>query len=237
MNPKVRNYKEFYTKEYFLKNYYKNGAKKSFFSPERKYIERDKDIFNLLNPQKNDILLELGCSDGTTSYKLSKFVKKVIGIDFAEEAIVIAKKENNAENIEYNIANATNLNFLRDNSIDKIAAVDFFEHIDDDILKKVLKESYRVLKVGGAIAIYTPQRLHWVEIIKHILKTNPEHIAVRTPNQILRIVKQFNFKVDKLYFSPNPYFGLGWIDKIFMKIPLINSFFRFRICLRIKKVK
>lgn len=230
----MKNHKNFYTKEYFKKNYYKNGAKKSFVAPERKYIERERDIFRLLELNKKDVVLELGCASGTTSKKISKHVKKVIAIDFAEEAINLAKKENAGKNIEYKITDAADLSFLERNSIDKIAAIDFVEHIDDVTLIKVLKEARRVLNSRGIIAVYTPQRLHWVEMIKHFLKTDPTHIGVRTPDKIIKIAKKEGFRPDLLYFSPNPYTGLRWIDKLLSDLPFINKFFRFRICLRLK---
>lgn len=232
---KVKNYQNLYNKDYFRKNYCKNGAKSSFVTPDRKYIERDRDIFKLLKPNENDVVLELGCASGTTSKKISSHVQKVIAIDFAKEAIKLAKKENPGENIEYKIADAADLSFLERSSIDKIAAIDFVEHINDVTLIKVLREAHRVLKSRGVITIYTPQRLHWAEIIKHLLKTDPAHIGVRTPSEIIDAAKNEGFQLDLLYFSPNPYTGLRWIDKILSPLPLINRFFRFRTCLRLRK--
>lgn len=232
---KAKNYRNFYTEEYFKKNYCKKGVKRNFFTPERKYIERDRDIFRLLELNKKDVVLELGCASGVTSKKISKYVKRVIAIDFSEEAINLAEKENAGENIDYKIADATDLFFLESESVDKVAANDFIEHIDDVDLAKVLKEANRVLKPGGTITIYTPQRLHWAEIIKHFLNTDPTHISVRTPDKIIKMAEKEDFKPDLLYFSPNPYVALRWIDKVLTNIPLINRFFRFRTCLRLRK--
>ncbi len=224
-----------YDTEYFAKNYYKDYKKKSFFAPKRKYLERDRDIFNLLNPQKKDVILEIGCADGTTSKKISGYVHRVIAVDFAEEAITLALKENPDKNITYKLADATDLSFFQKNYVNKIAAIDFVEHVSDETLKKMLKASYTLLKKGGTLSIYTPQRLHWAEIIKHILKTDPTHIRVRTPRHLLLLAKKAGFDIDLLYFSPNPYSFLRYLDKILSCVPLLNNFFRFRICLRLKK--
>jgi len=224
-------YKKFYTSKYFESR----QKKKYFISGKRKISERNKDIILLLNPLKEDIILEVGCAEGGALGLLSNYSDNLIGIDFSQEAINIAKKRYNTKKIKFIKADAARLDFLKDETIDKIGAFDFIEHIDDKTFDLFLKEAYRILKKGGTISIYTPQRLHWVEIIKDIFKIDPTHIGVRTPKKIIRLIKKHKFDVDLLYFSPNPYPLFRYLDLFVMNIPLIKHLFRFRICLRLKK--
>ncbi len=50
---------------------------------------------------EEDIVLEVGCADGVTSYLLSKKAKKVVGIDKSKEAIERALKRWKKENLEF----------------------------------------------------------------------------------------------------------------------------------------
>ena len=87
-------------------------------------------------------------------------------------------------NVGFEVADAANLSQWKDQSFDKVAAIDFVEHVDDEQLELILSEAARVLVPGGRLAIYTPCASHYVERMKErnfILKQIPVHIAVRRP--------------------------------------------------------
>ena len=79
-------------------------------------------------------------------------------------------------------ADVADLAPVADGSVDAVAAIDLVEHIDDPTLAAMLRECRRVLKPGGRLGIYTPDRAHYVERMKahdFLLKQFPQHIAVR----------------------------------------------------------
>ena len=66
------------------------------------YIQNIKNKV-LLN--KKDILLDLGCGNGVVTFALSKYVDKIIGVDFSNPLITNAKKYKLKKNIHYIEAN------------------------------------------------------------------------------------------------------------------------------------
>lgn len=59
------------------------------------------DIFCGLNIQKDDAVLDLCCGNGIVTKEISRKCLSVIGIDFSEPLIKIAKKFNEPENVRY----------------------------------------------------------------------------------------------------------------------------------------
>ncbi len=88
-----------------LKDLNLNVSKDSFFQINKNMTEKLYDIaINYLNENKNKTILDLYCGTGTISLLLSKYFKKVIGIEINKEAIECAnqnKKQNNITNVEF----------------------------------------------------------------------------------------------------------------------------------------
>lgn len=79
-----------------------------------------------------------------------KDYKKIIGIDESEEAIKLAKKEINDDNIEFIKMNAESLDFS-DESFNVVCLSNSLHHMQNH--KKVFSEIKRVLKPDGVIVI------------------------------------------------------------------------------------
>jgi len=65
------------------------------------------DLIELLNPKKEERILDLGCGSGQLTSKISELAKEVIGIDKSPEMIADAK----FKNIEFQVADASNFIF------------------------------------------------------------------------------------------------------------------------------
>jgi 23S rRNA (uracil1939-C5)-methyltransferase len=75
------------------KDYFFNISPFSFFQTNSKVAEILYDeILRLLNPQKQEVLLDLYCGTGTIGISIAQSVKKVIGIEQVEQAVDNAKK-------------------------------------------------------------------------------------------------------------------------------------------------
>jgi 23S rRNA (uracil-5-)-methyltransferase RumA len=84
------------------KDYFFNISPFSFFQTNSKGTEvLYNEILKLLNPSKEDILLDLYCGTGAIGISIARNVKKVIGIEQIEQAISNAK-ENAVSNNVYN---------------------------------------------------------------------------------------------------------------------------------------
>jgi 23S rRNA (uracil-5-)-methyltransferase RumA len=89
------------------KDYFFNISPFSFFQTNSKGTEvLYNKVLKLLNPSKEDVLLDLYCGTGTIGISIARNVKKVVGIDQVEQAITNAKENaviNNVTNAEFYI--------------------------------------------------------------------------------------------------------------------------------------
>ena len=208
-----------------------------FTNPPRKYEERNRDVLRVVAPGPDDLVVELGSARGDVSFLLARYCREVIGVDAAAEAIAMAEAERSRRevpNVRWLETDVANLSALGTGSVDAVAAIDLVEHIDDPTLTAMLAECRRVLKPGGHLGIYTPDRLHYVERLKArdlVLKQYPQHIAVRPMTDYLRFLRA-GFDVDLADYSLCPFPGVRWVERLLAPLPLVGPFFRYRILLR-----
>ncbi|HEV8269538.1 MAG TPA: methyltransferase domain-containing protein, partial [Thermoanaerobaculia bacterium] len=122
-----------------------------------------------------------------------------------------------------------------DASVDAVAAIDLVEHIDDPTLAAMLAECRRVLKPRGRLAIYTPDRAHYVERMKahdFLLKQFPQHIAVRFARDYARLLAAAGFAVELSSYSVSPFPVVRWAERLLAPLPLVGPTFRYRILIR-----
>lgn len=106
------------------------------------------NLLRLLEIKKNETILDLACGEGFFSREFAKSGGNVVGVDVAPELILIAKKISPA-NIDFKIAGADNLPFLKSGSVDKAVVVLALQNMEN--INGVLKECARILKSGGGL--------------------------------------------------------------------------------------
>ena len=110
-------------------------------------LERIRDICDLTN---NDIVCDVGTGTGIVADYLSKYCKKVDGIDISSDMLKIAKEKNDRANVEFHLMNAENISFSNCR-FDCVVARMSFHHIMN--AKKAICECMRILKNNGKIII------------------------------------------------------------------------------------
>jgi ubiquinone/menaquinone biosynthesis C-methylase UbiE len=214
-----------------------------FAAPERKWRERDRDILALAlsrlpPPTTERVLLDLGSARGDVCFLLSPHVREAIGIDASARAIEIAEAERRRrglDNVRFVQGDVAELRPLPDASVDVAGAFDLLEHVDDATVRQMLGALRRVLKRGGVFVAYTPNREHYVERMKAhnlLLKQFPEHIAVRRPAQIRRLLSEEGWRVLDLDYATAPFPGVRWVERLLWRLPVVGRLFRYRILLR-----
>ena len=210
----------------------------SFAAPTRKWRERDRDILRLALPAPDQVVLDLGSARGDVCFLLAPRVREAIGVDASPRALEIAEAERTRRglaNVRFVRSDVATLEGIPDASIDLAGAFDLLEHVDDETVRQMLRALARVLKPGGVLAAYTPNREHYVERLKahdFLLKQFPEHIAVRRPREIRRLLEASGWRVLALTYSPAPFPAVRWIEKALWRLPGIGRLFRYRILLR-----
>jgi SAM-dependent methyltransferase len=217
------------------------GRRHWFTDNEAKHELRWRQILAMVDPQPRDVVLELGCASGRHARRIAPLCRQVIGIDSAEAAIARARATAGTcdDRCQFVRADAADLGFLADGSIDKAMAIDFIEHVPDAALQNILREVRRVLRPGGLLAVFTPCASHYVERLKArtaILKQLPGHVAVRDLAQCRPLFAQAGLPIERAWHSPSTYPVFGVFDRLLSRAPLIGPLFRFRLCFVARKI-
>jgi SAM-dependent methyltransferase len=206
-----------------------------FAAPERKWEERDRDILALARPSPEKTVLDLGSALGDVCFLLAPRVKEAIGVDASPRAVELAdgrRRKRGFSNVRFLRNDVADLDGIADASVDVAGAFDLLEHVDDDTVRRMLRSLRRVLKPGGTFVAYTPNREHYVERLKAanlFLKQFPEHIAVRRPREIRRLLQEEGFRVGSIRYSPSPFPLVRWIERSLWRLPVLGTLFRYRI--------
>lgn len=179
---------------------------------------------------KGKKVLDVGCGVGMFMHQFKKLGAEVYGIDVDKDKVKIAKKRFN--NVYE--APAEKLPFRKD-SFDIVWLHEVIEHVEDD--EKTISEAFRVLKPGGKLVIFAPNRLWPFEthgifkndkyhfgniplvtyLPSNIYKKLTPHVRNYYKKDLFRILKGASFKVIK-YQGVFPGF-----DKLASRIPVFGK--------------
>lgn len=208
-----------------------------FAAPQRKWRERDRDILRLAAPSPRKVVLDLGSARGDVCFLLAPLVREAIGVDASPRAIAMAEAERvrrGLQNVRFVEGDVADLASIPDASVDVAGAFDLLEHVDDATVRQMLRALRRVLKPEGVFVAYTPNREHYVERLKAhdvLLKQFPEHIAVRRPREILRLLEAEGWRVRALTYATAPFPVVRFLERLLWRIPGVGRLFRYRILL------
>jgi SAM-dependent methyltransferase len=163
-------------------------------------------LFFLNNVDKNSIVLDLGCGNGTLANKVSKKVKLLIGIDISLENINFAKNKVKSKNIKFICGDATSFDFLKLNisKFDCVILSNVLEHIENRIL--FLKDIH---KLSDKILLRVPLITRdWLAYYKreygYYYKLDPTHFTEYTVDEL----KRSNWKLESYYVEFGELYGI-----------------------------
>jgi ubiquinone/menaquinone biosynthesis C-methylase UbiE len=115
------------------------------------------EILSLLGSVEGKEVLELGCGHGDFSVWLAKQGAKLTGVDIGPSLIDSAQllAEINHVACRFQRANVIELR-LEANTYDIVIGVGILHHFSASNARKVLRETYRVLKSGGVAVFFEP---------------------------------------------------------------------------------
>ena len=117
----------------------------------------NRDIVALLNLAVCHRVLDLGCGTGELTRMMADRLDgaqggQAVGVDAAAKMIAVARKKRGNDNCRFDVVAAESLPY--DNgSFDAVVSSLFFHHVDLDLKRRTLAESFRVLKPGGNLVI------------------------------------------------------------------------------------
>ncbi len=107
-------------------------------------------------PLEDRWILDVGCGLGTYVDKFRQFSQHAFGIDVDEERV--AEGARSLPNLQ--VSESEHLPFP-DRSFDVVVLNEVIEHVNDD--RQTIAECLRVLRPGGRVVIYAPNRLYLFE--------------------------------------------------------------------------
>lgn len=112
---------------------------------------------------RNKKVIDVGCGTGYFAYQVAKKGGNVLGIDYSEEAIKIAKERYQHPNLVYKKIDVSKKIIEK---FDVVVSIGTLEHMDNPFL--MLKKLKKSLKQGGKIIITSP---NWTNPRGYILLT------------------------------------------------------------------
>lgn len=150
-------------------------------------------VLKLLGDVKNKIVLDAGCGNGYLAGMIAKKAKKVIGVDFTDRLIDLAKDKLNLKNLKFFVSDIKKLSFP-DNYFDLVLCNMVLMDINCPLT--ALRELSRVIKKKGILV---------VSII---------HPCFENPPMTYSIIEELNGKKVRLGRVVKNYFETGLvIDK------------------------
>jgi SAM-dependent methyltransferase len=189
--------------------------------------QRIRNVFALLPPLEGRRLLDLGCGMGTFTFEAARAGSFAVGLDSMAPALRAARRVAVAEGVStarFVRGDAARLPFA-DAGMDIVVAADLTEHLDDVTLARVLAEARRVLREGGTIVLYTPDRNHVFERLRDagILKQDSSHIGVRDDRELARVLEGCGFVDVRVRHLPSHLPGWNVLERGLARwVPLLR---------------
>jgi len=168
---------------------------KSRYPIHPKHLVQIEPPWYLEGIQAGDRVLALGCGNGQHVFKAAQKAKEVVGLDKDEKQLAIAQslaEEKEVGKVKFLRADLEKGIKFKDNSFDKILALDVLEHLENR--NQFLKEVKRLVKPGGLIFLAIPNRnTSWKKRQKRAglnSYTDPDHKIEYSLGEIKKLLKE-----------------------------------------------
>jgi SAM-dependent methyltransferase len=135
-------------------------------------------------------VLDIGCGAGNMIHHLSRY-GRVKGVEIDARPVAMAQ----ARGYDVRQGDATRGIPFPDASFDLVTALDVIEHADAD--EAILREAYRVTRLGGIIAISVPA-FQWLWSYNDVLNGHRRRYA---PRELRERVERAGFRVRRMTFG------------------------------------
>lgn len=219
-----------YTSDYHL------GIVQKYIDNNRFAKSKTRNVLELVRPSSKDVILEIGCSSGASSFICANKGAFVLGVDNDLTAITVAMDMSkvmlkNGSKCEFIVGFAQE--FMNIYNFNKVIMIDLTEHIDDKTFINILNAISSTLP-GIHLFIYTPNKDHIFEILKEhnfILKKDPTHIALRNMDETTKILEDQGYKIARTYNRPGHILLFSHFEVFFSRLPAIGKYFKRRLCI------
>ena len=150
-------------------------------------------------------LIDIGAGRGEFVEMLTGHGIPALGVDISVDAVEEAQR--NGRRVEVAEANAY-LSTLESESIGAVTAFHVIEHLEPEVVLRLLDESLRVLRPGGVLIIETPNPTN-LNVGAAAFYHDPTHLRPVTPTYLEFLVPDRGFSdVETRFLHPQPEYSL-----------------------------
>jgi ubiquinone/menaquinone biosynthesis C-methylase UbiE len=175
----------------------------------------------LMGVQPDDCILDVGCGGGMAVSLLSQVAREgfVAGLDYSPEMVRQATRRNRGAvergRVEFRQGNAMALPFT-EGSFDKVCGIETFYFWPDPL--RGLREAYRVLKVGGELAITLEMskeaagptsRIRTYLSRRFVERSTRLGLLICSGAELVEMIRQAGFRDARYVTEPSR--SLGWL--------------------------
>jgi SAM-dependent methyltransferase len=140
-------------------------------SPRDKEIEHlsGVELLNFIRPGKSERILDAGCGTGVNILRLHSQVQSIVGIDYARGSVERCRKRvqgARASNVSLMVGSISEVP-LETSSIDKILCLSVLQYMDDEEVRRTIREFARLLRPEGDLILHVKNRssLYWSTLL------------------------------------------------------------------------
>ncbi|MGH7502932.1 MAG: class I SAM-dependent methyltransferase [Longimicrobiales bacterium] len=189
--------------------------------------QRLRNVFSMMPPLAGTTVVDLGCGMGTFTIEATRAGAHAVGIDMVAAALVAAARVAAAEGVPAHFVRGDAADLPFDEAVaDVVIAADLTEHLDERTLRRVLAEARRVLRTGGQLIVYTPERAHLFEQLRErdiLHDGDPSHIGLRTADELVAAVRAAGLVPQSVRFLPSHLPGWNVLERVLSRwVPLLR---------------
>jgi 2-polyprenyl-3-methyl-5-hydroxy-6-metoxy-1,4-benzoquinol methylase len=163
-------------------------------------------LFHLIKKgiSRKDRVLDFGAGIGTFAKLISKF---------ASDTICIEPDKDQLNHIKYELGlkAKSNLDLVKNESVDVIYSLNVFEHIQDDF--SAIKQCYKKIKPGGSLLVYVPAyQLLFSNMDKHV-----GHFRRYSMSDLSQKINASGFTIEKAEYIDSLGFLISFLYKFINK--------------------
>jgi Cyclopropane fatty acid synthase and related methyltransferases len=161
-------------------------------------------VIKLLDLQKSDNFLDIGCGRGELVIYHALTGGKATGADFSDEAIKLAQEKASELKADciFRVSSFEKIN--EEIKFNKIVSIDFIEHISAEEGKLFFRKCFNLLTVDGRLIVYTfpntIRRRFGYKLIRLLSVVKEKPLPKKEPDTISDHYKQYHLN-EQNYFS------------------------------------
>ena len=200
----------------------------------QKSLRRVRKLADLMTVPDGAELADFACGNGMLLQVLGSRKGTYHGVDFSADFICAAEswaRSSHLKNWRFHCSDIVAFCEANPRRFEVGAALDFSEHVLDKDAIAIFDAVRKSLRPGATLYLHTPNRSFFMEALKErgVLKQFPEHIAVRTAEEMRQLLMDAGFSPDGIHIQTIAHYNVLSILHPFRRLPLIGRFFGARL--------